>query len=87
MRRFEVTGPSILIGGVQFSRIEQTIAVKPGQIAVLADDDPRCDDLARSPYLRELIEPTSDDSNSDESTTDSPSSTKRRKSPAESDGV
>lgn len=85
MRRFELTGPSVLIGGVQFSRIEHTILVREGQVAVLADDDPRCDDLARSPYLRELIEPTSPES--DDETTDAPSSTKRRKSSAESDGV
>jgi hypothetical protein len=81
MRRFEVTGPSVLIGGKQFDRLEHTILVKEGQIAVLADDDSRCEDLARSPFLREIVDESSDDS------TETPSAAKRGKKATESEGV
>ena len=54
MRRFELTGPEVLVGGTSFQRLSQTILVRKGKLAVLADDDPRCSDLARSPYFREV---------------------------------
>ncbi len=56
MRRFRLTGPEVLIGGTSFQRLSQTILVSEGKVAVLADDDPRGDDLARSPYLEEVDE-------------------------------
>jgi len=56
MRRFKLTGPEVLIGGTSFQRLSNTILVQDGKVAVLADDDPRCDDLARSPFLEEVDE-------------------------------
>lgn len=56
MRRFKLTGPEVLVGGTNFSRLSNTILVRDGQLAVLADDDPRGDDLARSPYFQEVDE-------------------------------
>ncbi len=84
MRRFRLTGPEVLIGGVQFSRLAGTILVREGQIAVVADDDPRCEDLARSPFLEEVTDEapaTNSDDGSDVK------ATRGKKAPAESDGV
>lgn len=54
MRRFRVTGPEVLVGGRNFSTFSNTILVTADKIAVLTDDDPRADDLARSPYFEEV---------------------------------
>jgi hypothetical protein len=51
----------VRVGSIQFSRIENTKLVREGQVAILADDDPRCDDLARSPYFEEITEDVPDD--------------------------
>lgn len=56
MRRFRVTGPDMLVSGKNAQRLSQTILVKKGQIAVLADDDTRADDLAKNPRFQEVDE-------------------------------
>ena len=56
MRRFRVTGPDMLVSGKNAQRLSQTILVKKGQIAVLADDDTRANDLARNPRFQEVDE-------------------------------
>ena len=100
MRRFRLTGPEVLIGGRSFERISGTILVSEGKVAVIADDDPRGDDLARSPYLEEVDEndqpvknaearaPETSEVPADEEPTETEGSTSRRKKPpADSGGV
>jgi hypothetical protein len=46
----------MLVSGKNAQRISQTILVKKDQLAVLADDDARADDLARNPFFHEVDE-------------------------------
>lgn len=98
MRRFRLTGPDVLIGGRSFENIAGTILVRQGQLAVVADDDPRIDDLLRSPYLEEVTDAEQPTEASSEVTPAAPdeaavggetegSTSRRKKPPADSGGV
>lgn len=104
MRRFRLTGPEVLVGGTNFERIANTILVRDGQVAVIADDDPRGDDLARSPYFEEIddggdpvkvdaapepvVEPSVDEGSEETASAETEgTTTRRRKTPADSGGV
>jgi len=97
MRRFRLTGPEVLVGGTSFQRLSQTIHVADGKIAVLADDDPRANDLAISPYFHEVdedgkdIEPSehADPETSDDDVTihEADKTRRKTKSPADNGGV
>jgi len=59
LRRFLCLGPDVWVGSQTFSTINDSRLVETGQIAVLEDDDSRCDLLASSPYFQEVIDQVS----------------------------
>lgn len=59
MRRFLCLGPDIWVGSQTFSSVNDARLVEAGQIAVLDDDDYRCESLAASPYFQEVTDQVS----------------------------